>query len=133
VGAGCSEPSWASPVLPASPPASRPGNARCAGCCPKRTIYDVACELGPAEVERTIVLIAHHDAAYSGLVHNGTDGLEPLAAGYETAALCACNELKQPAFYHWPNDVAANVDFATVADAIRLVEAAIRRLDERWL
>ena len=66
-------------------------------------------------------------------LHNGTDGLEPLAAGYETAALCACNDLKQPAYYHWPNDVAANVDFATVADGIRLSEAAIRRLDERWL
>jgi hypothetical protein len=66
-------------------------------------------------------------------LHNGTDGLEPLAAGYETAALCACNELKQPAFYHWPNDVAENVEFGTVADGIRLSEAAIRRLDERWL
>ena len=66
-------------------------------------------------------------------LHNGTDGLEPLAAGYETAALCACNELKQPAFYHWPNDVAANVEFDTVADGIRLGEAAIRRLDQRWL
>lgn len=66
-------------------------------------------------------------------LHNGTDGLEPLAAGYETAALCACNELKQPAFYHWPNDVAANVEFETVADGIRLGEAAIRRLDQRWL
>jgi peptidase M28-like protein len=66
-------------------------------------------------------------------LHNGTDGLEPLAAGYETAALCACNELKQPAFYHWPNDVAANVEFGTVADGIRLSEAAIRRLDARWL
>jgi Peptidase family M28 len=65
-------------------------------------------------------------------LHNGTDGLEPLAAGYETAALCACNELKQPAFYHWPNDVAANVEFDTVADGIRLSEAAIRRLDQRW-
>jgi hypothetical protein len=66
-------------------------------------------------------------------LHNGTDGLEPLAAGYETAALCACNDLKQPAFYHWPNDVAANVEFGTVADGIRLGEAAIRRLDARWL
>ncbi len=66
-------------------------------------------------------------------LHNGTDGLEPLAAGYETAALCACNELKQPAFYHWPNDIAANVEFDTVADGIRLGEAAIRRLDQRWL
>ncbi len=66
-------------------------------------------------------------------LHNGTDGLEPLAAGYETAALCACNDLKQPAFYHWPNDVAENVEFGTVAEGIRLSEAAIRRLDERWL
>lgn len=66
-------------------------------------------------------------------LHNGTDGLEPLAAGYETAALCACNELKQPAFYHWPNDIADNVEFGTVADGIRLGEAAIRRLDARWL
>ena len=34
-------------------------------------------------------------------LHNGTDGLEPLAAGYETAALCGCTDLKQPANYHW--------------------------------
>ncbi len=66
-------------------------------------------------------------------LHNGTDGLEPLAAGYETAALCACNDLKQPAFYHWPNDAAANVEFGTVAEGIRLSDATIRRLDERWL
>jgi hypothetical protein len=66
-------------------------------------------------------------------LHNGTDGLEPLAAGYETAALCACNELKQPAYYHWSDDVAANVEFDTVADGIRLGEATIRRLDQRWL
>jgi len=66
-------------------------------------------------------------------LHNGTDGLEPLAAGYETASLCGCNELKNPANYHWPNDLAENVDFDTVADGIRLIEAAARRLDERWL
>ncbi len=66
-------------------------------------------------------------------LHNGTDGLEPLAAGYETASLCGCTDLKNPANYHWPNDVSANVDFGSVADGIRLVEATIRRLDERWL
>ena len=48
-------------------------------------------------------------------------------------SLCSCTELKQPANYHWPNDVADNVDFGSVADAIRLTEAAVRRLDERWL
>src|SRR5258708_1452152 len=34
----------------------------------KRTTYNVVCELGPADAERTIVVIAHHDAAHSGLV-----------------------------------------------------------------
>jgi hypothetical protein len=66
-------------------------------------------------------------------LRNGTDGMEPLAAGYQTAVLCACNELKQPAYYHWPDDVSDNVDFGTVADAVRLCEATIRRLEERWL
>ncbi|HXF30841.1 MAG TPA: M28 family peptidase [Solirubrobacterales bacterium] len=61
-------------------------------------------------------------------LHNGTDGLEPLAAGYETAVIAGCDDLKQPSNYHWPNDLAENVDFGTVADGIRLSEAAIRRL-----
>jgi hypothetical protein len=66
-------------------------------------------------------------------LHNGTDGLEALAAGYPTVALCSCTDLKQPANYHWPSDVSANVDFGTVADAVRLSEAVIRRLADRWL
>jgi hypothetical protein len=66
-------------------------------------------------------------------LRSGTDGLEPLAAGYETAALCSCTDLKQPANYHWWHDLAENVDFDTVAEGIRLSGAAIRRLDERWL
>ncbi|HEX7293464.1 MAG TPA: M28 family peptidase, partial [Solirubrobacterales bacterium] len=66
-------------------------------------------------------------------LHNGTDGLESMAAGYETVALCGCTDLKQPANYHWSHDLAENVDFDTVADAIRLSEEAIRRLGERWL
>jgi hypothetical protein len=66
-------------------------------------------------------------------LRNGTDGLEPLAAGYETAVLASCTDLKQPANYHWWHDLAENVDFDTVADGIRLSEAAIRHLDEHWL
>jgi hypothetical protein len=66
-------------------------------------------------------------------LHNGTDGLEPMAAGYETASLCGCTDLKNPANYHWPNDLAENVDFGSVADGTRLIEATVRRLDERWL
>jgi hypothetical protein len=66
-------------------------------------------------------------------LRNGTDGLEPLAAGYETAVLASCTDLKQPANYHWWHDLAENVDFDTVADGIRVSEAAIRRLDCDWL
>jgi Peptidase family M28 len=61
-------------------------------------------------------------------LHNGTDGMEPLAAGYEAAVIAGCDDLKQPSNYHWPNDLAENVDFGTVADGIRLSEAVIRRL-----
>src|SRR3954452_14409636 len=35
---------------------------------PRRTTYNVHCELGDPDAERTIVFIAHHDAAHSGLV-----------------------------------------------------------------
>ncbi len=66
-------------------------------------------------------------------LRSGTDGLESLAAGYETAVIASCTDLKQPANYHWWHDLAENVNFDTVADGIRLSEAAIRRLDERWL
>ncbi len=66
-------------------------------------------------------------------LHNGTDGLEPAAAGYETAVLAGCTDLKQPANYHWWHDLAENVEFDTVADAVKLSEAAVRRLGERWL
>ena len=66
-------------------------------------------------------------------LRNGTDGLEPLAAGYETAVLASCTDLKQPANYHWWHDLAENVDFDTLADGVRLSEAAIRRLDTNWL
>jgi hypothetical protein len=66
-------------------------------------------------------------------LRNATDGIIPLAARYECAALCSCTDLKQPANYHWPTDVPENVDYGTLADAVRLTEAVVRRLDERWL
>jgi hypothetical protein len=66
-------------------------------------------------------------------LRNATDSSIPLAAGYECAALCSCTDLKQPANYHWPSDVPENVDYGTVADAVRLTEAVVRRLDQRWL
>jgi hypothetical protein len=66
-------------------------------------------------------------------LRNATDAVFPLAAGYQCAALCSCTELKQPANYHWRTDVPENVDYGTLADAIRLTEAVVRRLDERWI
>src|SRR4029077_11350791 len=45
-----------------------PGQRRLRRVLPKRTTYNVLCELGAAEAERPVVLIAHHDAAHSGLV-----------------------------------------------------------------
>jgi len=65
--------------------------------------------------------------------YNGTDALEPRVAGYETVALCSCTDQKQPGRYHWPNDVAENVDFDTVQRAIDLSHRAVRQLGERWL
>ena len=66
-------------------------------------------------------------------LRNATDGVIPLFAGYQCASLCSVTELKQPANYHWPTDVPENVDYDTLADAIRLSEAVVRRLDEHWL
>jgi hypothetical protein len=66
-------------------------------------------------------------------LRNATDGVFPLRAGYPCASLCSCTDLKQPANYHWPTDVPENVDYGTVADAVRLTEALVRRLDQRWL
>lgn len=65
--------------------------------------------------------------------YNGTDALEPRVAGYETVALCSCTDQKQPGRYHWPDDVAANVNFETVKKAISLSEGAVRRLADNWL
>jgi hypothetical protein len=66
-------------------------------------------------------------------IHNGTDGLEPLAAGYPVVSICSCTEHKQPANYHWPNDTAENVNFATVGQAINLAEAMTRALAQDWV
>jgi len=55
-----------------------------------------------------------------------TDALIAHGAGYPTATLASVNEYRMASNYHSPNDVAANVDYATVAAAARVSEAAIR-------
>ncbi|MGH2985938.1 MAG: M28 family peptidase [Solirubrobacterales bacterium] len=66
-------------------------------------------------------------------LRNASDGVYPLSSGYPCATICSVTDLKQPANYHWPTDVPEHVDYGTLADTIRLSEAMIRRLDERWL
>jgi hypothetical protein len=66
-------------------------------------------------------------------LRNATDGIFPLAAGYQCVSVASCNQWKNPTNYHWKTDVPENVDYGTVADAIRLSEAVIRKLDAGWL
>ncbi len=66
-------------------------------------------------------------------LRNATDGIFPLAAGYQCVSVASCNEWKNPSNYHWKTDTPDRVDYGTVADAVRLSEAVIRKLDERWL
>jgi hypothetical protein len=49
-----------------------------------------------------------------------------MRAGLRVATLASCDEYKMPSNYHSPHDVPANVDFGTVAAAVRVAEAAIR-------
>jgi hypothetical protein len=66
-------------------------------------------------------------------LRNATDGIFPLAAGYQCVSVASCNEWKNPSNYHWKTDTPDRVDYGTVADAVRLSEAVIRRLDDGWI
>jgi hypothetical protein len=66
-------------------------------------------------------------------LRNATDGLIALKAGYTSACLGSVTDYKAPSNYHWPSDTAENVDYDTFGDAVRLCEAVVRRLDERWV
>src|SRR4051812_26754843 len=47
-----------------------PGGRRFRGVLPQRTGTTVVTEMGPPDAERTVVLVAHHDAAHAGLVYH---------------------------------------------------------------
>src|SRR5512144_3058909 len=47
-----------------------PGQRRLRRLLPRRTATTVVTEMGPAEAGRTIVLVAHHDAAHAGLIYH---------------------------------------------------------------
>jgi Iap family predicted aminopeptidase len=57
-----------------------------------------------------------------------TDGVIPMRAGYPTVLLGSVEPWKAPSNYHWPTDTPDRLDRSTLADAIRLTEAVIRRL-----
>jgi peptidase M28-like protein len=66
-------------------------------------------------------------------LRNATDGIFPLAAGYQCLSLASCNRFKNPSNYHWRTDTPENVNYETLGDAIRLSEAVVRRLDRDWV
>ncbi|CAA9495401.1 MAG: Cosmid L247 [uncultured Solirubrobacterales bacterium] len=57
-----------------------------------------------------------------------TDSVIPHRAGYPIATLISLTDWKALANYHWPTDTPENVDYATVARAVRLTERVARRL-----
>jgi Peptidase family M28 len=57
-----------------------------------------------------------------------TDSVIPSRAGYPTATLVSMTDWLAPANYHLPSDIPANLDYATVADATRLVYEVARSL-----
>jgi Peptidase family M28 len=50
-----------------------------------------------------------------------TDSVIPSRAGYPTVTFVSMTDWRSPANYHLPTDIPANLDYATVADATRLV------------
>ncbi len=67
------------------------------------------------------------------VLRNATDGLYAAKAGYTSAMLGSVSAHNAPANYHWPTDTPDNVNYETLADAVRLLEATVRRLDHRWV
>jgi putative aminopeptidase FrvX len=59
---------------------------------------------------------------------NATDGLLALKAGYPSVMIGSMNKYKVPSNYHWPTDIADNVNYGTVADCVRLCDGVVRRL-----
>jgi hypothetical protein len=57
-----------------------------------------------------------------------TDSVIPSRAGYPIATLVSITDWLMPANYHLPSDVPANLDYASVADATRLVLDVARGL-----
>ena len=65
-------------------------------------------------------------------IHAATDGLISHLAGYKTALIASMNQYKRPSNYHTMQDTPENIEWNTVNDAIKVCDAAIRRLASKW-
>ncbi len=65
------------------------------------------------------------------LARSSTDSVIPSRAGYPTATLVSLAPWRAPANYHLPSDVPQNLDYGTVADAVRLARGLIGALAAR--
>jgi Zn-dependent M28 family amino/carboxypeptidase len=60
-----------------------------------------------------------------------TDSVIPSRAGYPIATLVSITDWRAPANYHLPTDTPENLDYASVADAARIVYELARSLGQR--
>jgi hypothetical protein len=58
-----------------------------------------------------------------------TDGQVPLRSGYPAAVISSMAWCKAPSNYHWPSDIPANLDLASMSGAARIAEGFLRELD----
>ena len=71
-------------------------------------------------------------AVHRGLSNSfASDGQIPLHAGYPAALLGALDEFLLPANYHKPSDLPENLDYESVENALRVLDAFIRARGER--
>lgn len=57
-----------------------------------------------------------------------TDSVIPSRAGYPIATLVSMTDWRAPANYHLPSDIPENLDYGTVAEAVRLVRGVCEAL-----
>jgi hypothetical protein len=62
---------------------------------------------------------------------SSTDSVIPARAGYPTATLVSITDWRMPDDYHLPSDTPERLNYATVAEATRLVHTLIGQLAER--
>jgi hypothetical protein len=86
--------------------------------------YDAAFKDLVESAARSIGIDVHRGMNFSFT----SDAFIALRDGYRTCMIGSINHRKEPANYHWPSDHADNLNYETVMDAVRVVEASVRRM-----